>query len=83
MSYKYLRLLGCMDFPPRALDILSEVRVPHRSQRDEVHRAPEELLQDLEQTEVCVRVLSDGQLLELDQEVYVAAPGLEPPPATA
>ena len=78
MSKSYLRTSRCgIEKLLALLDGLAEVRIADGFGLNQIHGAPEELLQVLLQAEITFRVLGGAQLWKLDKKVEVARGGIE------
>ncbi|CAI09034.1 hypothetical protein ebA5124 [Aromatoleum aromaticum EbN1] len=64
---------GCIDRFSRLQDTIPEIRVGHRAARDEIDRAPEQQFQFFVQGKPRLSVLGRGTIVELNQEVEIAA----------
>ena len=83
-SKRYLRASG--GFKEKnllALDVLLEEWVSDGLQLDQVDRRPEKALKVFLKVEIVRRVFGGRHLGELDEEIDIAAPGLESAPRTA
>src|SRR5262245_18368149 len=78
MSQSSLAESGCIEGHASLVDALEEVGVANRSGRHEVDAALEEVCQREEKAEVSVGRVFDAEVFELDEEIEIAAFGVEP-----